>query len=215
VSPYKYISIEGNIGAGKTSLSKMLAEEIGAKLVLEEFAENTFLPKFYENPERYAFPVELSFLSERFSQLKRELNTTDLFSPNIISDYFISKCQIFAKNNLSKDEYDLFMKMYEIVEASCPKPDLMVYLYLDVEDLQYNIRKRGRAYEQSITDDYLQNIQNQYLEYIRQHSEMRVLVIHTKGIDFVTNPEDYALLKDLILMPRSPGVHRIQPLLPG
>jgi deoxyguanosine kinase len=212
VNPYKYISVEGNIGAGKTSLTKMLAEELGAKLVLEEFAENTFLPKFYENPERYAFPVELSFLSERFSQLKRELNTTDLFAPNIISDYFISKCQIFAKNNLSKDEYDLFMKMYEIVEASCPKPDLMVYLYLDVEDLQYNIRKRGRSYEQSITDDYLQNIQNQYLEYIRQHEDMRVLMIYTKGLDFVANPDDYRLLRDLILQPRESGVYRLQPL---
>jgi deoxyadenosine/deoxycytidine kinase len=212
VNPYKYISIEGNIGAGKTSLAKMLAEEVGAKLVLEEFAENTFLPKFYENQERYAFPVELSFLSERFSQLKRELNTADLFSPNIISDYFISKCQIFAKNNLHKDEYDLFMKMYEIVEASCPKPDLMVYLYLDVEDLQYNIRKRGRSYEQSITDDYLQNIQNQYLEYIRQHSDMRVLMIDTKGLDFVEKRDDYVFLRDLILQERATGLHRISAL---
>jgi deoxyadenosine/deoxycytidine kinase len=213
VNPYKYISIEGNIGAGKTSLSKLLAEDLGSKLVLEEFTENTFLPKFYENPERYAFPVELSFLSERFSQLKRELNTADLFSPNIISDYFISKCQIFAKNNLSKDEYDLFMKMYEIVEATCPKPDLMVYLYLDVEDLHYNIRKRGRSYEQSITDEYLVNIQNQYLEYIRQHEDMRVLMIYTKGLDFVTNTSHYEMLRDLILQPRESGVYRVQPLL--
>jgi deoxyadenosine/deoxycytidine kinase len=213
VNPYKYISIEGNIGAGKTSLSKLLAEDLGSKLVLEEFTENTFLPKFYENPERYAFPVELSFLSERFSQLKRELNTADLFSPNIISDYFISKCQIFAKNNLSKDEYDLFMKMYEIVEATCPKPDLMVYLYLDVEDLHYNIRKRGRSYEQRITDEYLVNIQNQYLEYIRQHEDMRVLMIYTKGLDFVTNTSHYEMLRDLILQPRESGVFRVQPLL--
>ena len=189
----------------------MLAEELGAKLVLEEFAENTFLPKFYENPERYAFPVELSFLSERFSQLKRELNTADLFTPNIISDYIISKCQIFAKNNLSKDEYDLFLKMYEIVEASCPKPDLLVYLYLDVEEVQYNIRKRGRAYEQSISDDYLTNIQNQYLEYIRQHEEMRVLIIYTKGLDFVAKPEDFELLRTIILEPREVGIHRIEP----
>ena len=213
MNPYKYISIEGNIGAGKTSLSKLLAEDLGSKLVLEEFTENTFLPKFYENPERYAFPVELSFLSERFSQLKRELNTADLFSPNIISDYFISKCQIFAKNNLSKDEYDLFMKMYEIVEATCPKPDLMVYLYLDVEDLHYNIRKRGRSYEQRITDEYLVNIQNQYLEYIRQHEDMRVLMIYTKGLDFVTNTSHYEMLRDLILQPRESGVFRVQPLL--
>jgi deoxyguanosine kinase len=212
VNPYKYISIEGNIGAGKTSLSKLLAEELGTKLILEEFAENTFLPKFYENPERYAFPVELSFLSERFSQLKRELNTTDLFAPNIISDYFISKCQIFAKNNLNKDEYDLFLKMYEIVEASCPKPDLMVYLYLEVDDLQYNIRKRGRAYEQSISDEYLQNIQHQYIEYMRQHEDMRVLMIHTKGLDFVANPEDYATLRDVILQPRPTGIHRVHVL---
>lgn len=213
MNPYKYISIEGNIGAGKTSLSKLLAEDLGAKLVLEEFTENTFLPKFYENPERYAFPVELSFLSERFSQLKRELNTADLFSPNIISDYFISKCQIFAKNNLSKDEYDLFMKMYEIVEATCPKPDLMVYLYLDVEDLYDNIRKRGRSYEQGITNEYLLNIQNQYLEYIRQHEDMRVLMIYTKGLDFVANPTDYEMLRELILQPRDSGVYRVQPLL--
>ena len=213
MNPYKYISIEGNIGAGKTSLSKLLAEDLGSKLVLEEFTENTFLPKFYENPERYAFPVELSFLSERFSQLKRELNTADLFSPNIISDYFISKCQIFAKNNLSKDEYDLFMKMYEIVKATCPKPDLMVYLYLDVEDLHYNIRKRGRSYEQRITDEYLVNIQNQYLEYIRQHEDMRVLMIYTKGLDFVTNTSHYEMLRDLILQPRESGVYRVQPLL--
>jgi deoxyadenosine/deoxycytidine kinase len=213
VNPYKYISIEGNIGAGKTSLAQLLAEDLGSKLVLEEFTENTFLPKFYENPERYAFPVELSFLSERFSQLKRELNTADLFSPNIISDYFISKCQIFAKNNLSKDEYDLFMKMYEIVEATCPKPDLMVYLYLDVEDLHDNIRKRGRSYEQNITDEYLVNIQNQYLEYIRQHEDMRVLMIYTKGLDFVANTSDYEMLRDLILQPRDSGVYRVQPLL--
>jgi len=210
VIPYKYISIEGNIGAGKTSLSKLLAEEIGAKLVLEEFAENTFLPKFYENQERYAFPVELSFLSERFSQLKRELNTADLFTPNIISDYIISKCQIFAKNNLSKDEYDLFLKMYEIVEASCPKPDLLVYLYLDVEEVQCNIRKRGRVYEQSISDEYLNNIQNQYLEYIRQHEEMRVVIINTKGLDFVRSRTDFEILRDIILEPRGLGVHRIE-----
>jgi len=206
---HKYIAIEGNIGAGKTSLSTMLAKDIGAKLILEEFADNTFLPKFYEQPERYAFPVELSFLSERFSQLKRELNTSDLFTPVIVSDYFISKCQIFAKNNLNKDEYDLFLKMFEIVESSCPKPDLLVYLYLDVADLKQNIRKRGRAYEQNITEEYLENIQKQYLEFIRQHEHLRVLIIHTRGLDFVNRMEDYQLLKRLITAEWSAGIHRI------
>ncbi len=208
--PYRYIAIEGNIGAGKTSLATKLAADIQSKLVLEEFADNTFLPKFYEQPERYAFPVELSFLSERFSQLKREMNSGDLFSPVIVSDYFISKCQIFAKNNLNKDEYDLFLKMFEIVEGSCPAPDLLVYLYLDVEHLQRNIRKRGRSYENKITDAYLENIQHQYLEFIRQHEHMHVLLIDTSEVDFVNQHKDYELMKSIILLPRETGIHRIE-----
>ena len=209
LSPYRYISIEGNIGAGKTSLSTRLANDWGARLVLEEFAENPFLPKFYEQPERYAFPLELSFLSERFSQLKRELNTSDLFTSLIISDYFISKCQIFAKNNLQGDEYQLFMKMFELVESSCPKPDLLVYLYLDVTDLQANIRKRGRTYESHITDEYLENIQRQYMEFIRQHQDMRVVIINTQGLDFVAHEDHYRKLQELIQQEYPIGITRI------
>jgi deoxyguanosine kinase len=209
LNPYRYISIEGNIGAGKTSLSSRIAQELGARLVLEEFAENPFLPKFYEQPERYAFPLELSFLSERFSQLKRELNTNDLFAPTVISDYFISKCQIFAKNNLQGDEYHLFMKMFELVEASCPKPDLLVYLYLEVPELQQNIRKRGRTYEAHITDAYLENIQRQYMEFIRQHQDMRVVIVNTKGMDFVTHDEHYQALKEIILREYPIGITRL------
>ncbi|MFM7813479.1 MAG: deoxynucleoside kinase [Flavobacteriales bacterium] len=212
LSPYRYISIEVNIGAGKTSLSTRIANDWGARLVLEEFAENPFLPKFYEQPERYAFPLELSFLSERFSQLKRELNTSDLFAPIIISDYFISKCQIFAKNNLQGDEYHLFMKMFELVEASCPKPDLLVYLYLDVAELQANIRKRGRTYEAHITDAYLENIQRQYMEFIRQHQDMRVVIINTQGLDFVSHEADYLKLKTLIQREYPIGITRISDL---
>lgn len=209
---YKYISIEGNIGAGKTSLAKKLAEEFSAKLILEEFADNPFLPKFYENPDRYSFPVELSFLSERFSQLKRELKTQDLFSPIVISDYFIGKCQIFARNNLHQDEYDLFLKLFEIVEGSCPKPDLLVYLYLGVEQLQENIRKRGRAYEQKISDEYLERIQHQYLEFIRQHEEMRIVIIDTTGMDFLEHEAHYQFLKKVISGSYAKGVHRIEGL---
>lgn len=211
---YRYISIEGNIGAGKTSLARRLAEEFNARLILEEFADNPFLPKFYENPDRYSFPVELSFLSERFSQLKRELKTQDLFSPVVISDYFIGKCQIFAKNNLNADEYDLFLKLFEIVESSCPKPDLMIYLYLGVDQLQKNIRKRGREYELKITDQYLENIQHQYLEFIRQHTEMRILIVDTSGMDFMAYEEHYAFLKSLTMKTYSRGIHRIQGLKP-
>jgi len=207
---HNFIVIEGNIGAGKTSLATMYAKQLNARLILEEFAENTFLPKFYENPERYAFPVELSFLSERFSQLKKELITPDLFSPLVVADYFISKCQIFARNNLQKDEYDLFLKMYEIVEAGIPRPDLLVYLYLPVNQLQENIRKRGRSYEQQISDDYLANIQKQYLEFIRQHEELRVLIVDTSEVDFVNNAIHTERMFALLSQEWSKGVNRVK-----
>jgi deoxyguanosine kinase len=209
---YKYISIEGNIGAGKTSLARKLATEFGARLILEEFADNPFLPKFYENQDRYSFPLELSFLSERFAQLKRELKTQDLFSPIVISDYFIGKCQIFAKNNLNPDEYDLFLKLYEIVEGACPKPDLLVYLYLGVDQLQKNIRNRGREYELKISDDYLENIQNQYLEFIRQHEELRIVIVDTTGMDFMEHPDHYRILSRIVAGNYPKGVHRIEGL---
>lgn len=207
---HKYIAIEGNIGAGKTSLATRLANDLHARLILEEFADNPFLPKFYENPERYAFPLELSFLSERFSQLKKEVNQEDLFAPQIVSDYIISKCQIFAKNNLPEDEYQLFLKMYEIVESSVSRPDLMIYLYQDVEQLLFNIRKRGRDYEQKIEASYLENIQRQYMEFIRQHEEQRIVVIDTSGLDFVQNEEDYQWIKEKILKEYPLGLTRIQ-----
>lgn len=209
MTSYNYIVIEGNIGAGKTSLTTRIAQELSARLILEEFADNPFLPKFYENPERYAFPLELSFLSERFSQLKKDLMKEDLFSPKVMSDYFISKCQIFAKNNLHNDEYNLFLKMFEIVESNTPKPDLLVYLYQNVDQLLMNIQKRGREYEKHITAEYLENIQQQYLEFIRQHSDMRVVIIDTTNLDFVNHNEDYKWIKEKVLAEYPIGISRI------
>ena len=209
MSPYRYIVIEGNIGAGKTSLATRISSELSARLILEEFADNPFLPKFYEQPERYAFPLELSFLSERFSQLKRDLISEDLFAPKVIGDYFINKCQIFAKNNLQSDEYNLFVKMYEIVESNTPKPDLLVYLYQHVDQLLLNIRKRGRDYEKHITAEYLENIQQQYLEFIRQHEHLRVVIIDTTNRDFVNNDADYAWIREKILAEHPTGITRI------
>jgi deoxyguanosine kinase len=209
MSPYRYIVIEGNIGAGKTSLATRISSELSARLILEEFADNPFLPKFYEQPERYAFPLELSFLSERFSQLKRDLISEDLFAPKVIGDYFINKCQIFAKNNLQSDEYNLFVKMYEIVESNTPKPDLLVYLYQHVDQLLLNIRKRGRDYEKHITAEYLENIQQQYLEFMRQHEHLRVVIIDTTNRDFVNNDADYAWIREKILAEHPTGVTRI------
>lgn len=208
--PYGYVSIEGNIGAGKTSLATKLAEKHGARLVLEEFAENPFLEHFYKHPERYAFPLELSFVAERFSQLKDELSSRNLFQSMVVSDYFISKSFIFARANLGDDEFRLFMKVFSIIEGNLPKPDLLVYLYLPIEQLQANIKKRGRSYEQEIKDDYLLNIEKSYFTFMRQHKKMRTLIIDTSDIDFVHNASDFSHIESIIAEPRKPGMHRVK-----
>jgi deoxyguanosine kinase len=209
VNNYRYIAIEGNIGAGKTSLTKRLASDWSARLILEEFADNPFLPKFYEQPERYAFPLELSFLSERFSQLKKEMQLNDLFSPKVVGDYMINKCQIFAQNNLQNDEYDLFLKVFQMVEPNLPKPDLLVYLYLPIENLLENIKKRGRHYEQNITAEYLENIQQQYLLFIKQHPNLRTVIIDSAQMDFVHNDLDYNIIKKHIESQYPKGISRV------
>ena len=157
---YKYIAIEGNIGSGKTTLATMLSADFNVRLMLEEFAENPFLPKFYEAPDRHAFPLELFFMAERYHQL-RNLQEQDLFQPQIISDYFFIKSKLFAHNNLQNDEMQLFNRLFDIMYSSLPKPDLLVYLYADIGRLQQNIKKRGRHFEQNISDTYLQSIQDQ------------------------------------------------------
>ncbi len=208
--PYGYISIEGNIGAGKTSLTTRMAERHGARLVLEEFAENPFLEHFYKQPDRYAFPVELSFLAERFSQLKEELTNRNLFQSVVMSDYFINKSFIFARANLGPDEFDLFMQLFKIVEANLPKPELLVYLYLPEEQLLANIKKRGRSYEQDIQAKYLRNIEKSYFSFMKQHKKMRTVIIDTSEVDFVNNPDDFERMNALISAPYKPGMHRVK-----
>ena len=167
---YNYIAIEGTVGAGKTTLATRIANDYNGKLVLEEFEadKNPFLPKFYKEPDKYSFQVEMTFLALRFQQLKDKLANLDLFHDFIISDYYVAKSLIFSRNNLQEDEYDLFSRFFNIIFSTMPKPELLVYLYSDVERLQYNIRKRGRSYEQEIPDAYLKNIQQGYLDFIRQ-----------------------------------------------
>ena len=208
--PYGYISIEGNIGAGKTSLATRMAERHGARLVLEEFAENPFLEHFYKQPDRYAFPVELSFLAERFSQLKEELTNRNLFQSVVMSDYFINKSFIFARANLGADEFELFMQLFKIVEANLPKPELLVYLYLPEEQLLANIKKRGRSYEQDIQAKYLRNIEKSYFTFMKQHKKMRTVIIDTSDVDFVNNPDDFERMNALISAPYKPGIHRVK-----
>ena len=195
---YRYLVIEGNIGAGKTSLASLLAKETGSRLVLEAFSDNPFLAKFYEDPDRYAFQLELSFLSERYHQIKTELGHPDLFGQSVISDYFLAKSFIFSKYNLKDDEMRLFEKLFSIINLQAPKPDLYVYLHLPVEKLLENIQQRGRSYEKHIKYEYLKEVQEGYFGFFKSQLEMKILVLVTSQIDFVNNLLDFQQLKKVI-----------------
>jgi deoxyguanosine kinase len=191
VEKYNYIAIEGNIGAGKTSLAKMMSDEFNAKIILERFADNAFLPKFYEDKDRFAFPLEMSFLADRYQQLSDDLAQLDLFKNLIVSDYYIFKSLIFAQITLQKEEYILYRKMFDIMYKEITKPDLYVYLYQNTHRLLQNIKKRGRDYEQNIEETYLQKIHDGYKNFINTQQELNVLVIDVSEIDFVNEPDDY------------------------
>ena len=186
-----YIAIEGNIGAGKTTLATKIAEDCNAKIILERFADNPFLPKFYKDQNRYAFPLEMSFLADRYQQLSDDLAQFDLFKDFVVADYHIFKSQIFAKVTLQEDEFRLYKTMFDIMYKEMPKPDLYVYLYQNTDRLLANIKKRGRSYEQDITSNYLEKINQGYLKYIKSQTDINVLIIDISDLDFIKNQEDY------------------------
>jgi 2-amino-4-hydroxy-6-hydroxymethyldihydropteridine diphosphokinase len=193
-----YIVIEGNIGVGKTTLAAKISDDFNAKLVLERFADNPFLPKFYEDQNRYAFPLEMSFLADRYQQLSDDLAQFDLFKDFIVADYHIFKSLIFAKITLQEDEFRLYKMMFDIIHKETPKPDLYVYLYQNTDQLLTNIKKRGRSYEQQIQDNYLEKINQGYLEYIKTKTDLNVLIIDVSNKDFVENQSDYiAILNEI------------------
>jgi deoxyadenosine/deoxycytidine kinase len=194
---YHYIAIEGNIGAGKTTLAHLLSRKLNARLILEQFSDNPFLPKFYENPKQFAFPLELFFMAERYKQLKQMINTNDLFQNITISDYVFSKCLLFAKVNLAEEEFRLYQKLFDIIQQQLVFPDLIIYLHSPVEKLQKNIRKRNRAYEQTIPDEYLFNIQETYTSYIKQHN-IRTLFIDASNADFLGNEKHLQVVADAL-----------------
>jgi len=195
---FNYIAIEGNIGAGKTTLVNKIAEDFNAKTVLERFADNPFLPKFYEDQSRYAFSLEMSFLADRFQQISDDLAQFDLFKDFIVADYHIFKSLIFAKVTLSDDEYRLYRKLFEIIYKEMPKPDLYIYLYQNTDRLLENIKQRGRSYEQEIPADYLEKINRGYLDYIKSQNDLNILIIDVSDRDFVKNQEDYAFILEEI-----------------
>lgn len=194
LSNFRYIAIEGNIGSGKTTLANMISREFNAKLVLERFADNPFLPKFYRDKERYAFPLEMSFLADRYSQLADDLAQFDLFKNFIVSDYYIFKSLIFAKITLAEDEYVLYRRMFDIMYKEIRKPDLYVYLHQSTERLLENIKKRGREYEKSIDANYLDKIHDGYANFIKTEQQLATLIIDVSELDFVNKEQDYQFL---------------------
>ncbi len=207
--PYRYICIEGNIGSGKTSFCEMISQESSCELILEKFNENPFLPHFYSDKERYAFSVELFFMTERYKQLQRQLQNRGLFHDFVISDYAFIKSLLFAKNNLIEEEYRLFQKLWDVLNAPFPKPDILIYFHRDVDILMKFIDKRGREYEKLIKKDYLLQIQNTYFEYFKNILSYPIVILDLKDYDFVEDQIKYETLKHVMSGKYAPGVHRI------
>lgn len=207
---YRYLVIEGNIGAGKTSLATMLAKETGSRLILEEFSDNPFLARFYEDPGRFAFQLELSFLAERYQQIKTELGHPDLFGQAVISDYFLAKSFIFSKHNLKDDEMKLFEKLFSIINLQVPKPDLYVYLHVPVDKLLENIKRRGRSYESKIRPEYLKEVQEGYFGFFKSQRDLKIVVIDSSSLDFVNQPSDFQQIKEAVLKGKyRPGMNML------
>lgn len=203
---YSFVTIEGNIGAGKTTLAHLLAKHYNARLILEQFADNPFLPKFYENPGQYAFPLELFFMAERFKQQKDLLQQKDLFQNITISDYLFTKCLLFAKINLPDDEFRLYQRLFEIIHQQLVQPDILIYLHAPINRLQQNIKKRNRSYEQKIPDDYLFRIQETYTHYIRQHN-LKTLYVDASNADFLGNEKHFGAILDALEKDYPEGQH--------
>jgi deoxyguanosine kinase len=203
---YHFVTIEGNIGAGKTTLAHLLSKHYNARLILEEFADNPFLPKFYENPKQFAFPLELFFMAERYKQLKDLLHTQDMFNSITVSDYLFTKCLLFAKVNLPADEFRLYQSLFDIIHQQLIQPEILIYLHSPVSRLQQNIRKRNRSYEQQIADEYLFSIQETYTQYIKQHN-VKTLFIDASNADFLGNKAHLQMIIDALDKEYEQGQH--------
>lgn len=207
--PYKYISVEGNIGSGKTSFVEMIQQEYACEMILEEFQDNPFLPYFYQDKDRYAFSVELFFMTERYKQLQRQLLSQGLFQQFTIADYSFVKSLLFAKNNLIEEEYRLFQKMWNVLNAPFPKPDILIYFHRDVSILKKFIDLRGRPYEKMIETSYLKQIQDTYFDYFKNILTFPVVILDLNEIDFVKDPKSYTAIKHIMAGKYLPGVHRV------
>lgn len=207
--PYNFITIDGNTGAGKTTLTQMLARDFGGDLILEEFADNPFLPLFYATPERYAFSTELYFLLDRYEQLKETLAERDLYGKLHFADYIFQKSLLYAKANLHGEEYNLFERIFKTLLNDLPEPELLIYIHSKADRLVRNIQKRGRDFEQVVRKTYLETVENIYFEHFEQNKHLRILIITADDIDFVVNPKDYQRICEAVTKEFDPGIHHI------
>ncbi|HMZ46321.1 MAG TPA: deoxynucleoside kinase [Chitinophagaceae bacterium] len=203
---HHFITVEGNIGAGKTTLTHLLAKHFNARIILEEFADNPFLSKFYDNPKQYAFPVELFFMAERYKQMKDMVHTKDLFQTVTVSDYLFTKCLLFAKVTLPEEEFRLYQKLFDIIHQQLLFPDILIYLHAPVQKLQENIKKRNREYEQQIKDEYLYNLQETYTSYIKQHN-IKTIFIDASNADFLGNEKHFQVVLNALEKDIDSGQH--------
>ncbi len=206
---YSLITVEGNIGAGKTTLAKLLAAYFNAHLILEQFENNPFLPKFYEQPEQYAFQLELSFLAARYQQLKKQMTNRDIFRNGIIADYLFIKSKLFARVNLPPDEYELYESLFEIIYPNLPQPEVLIYLHAPIGKLKANIAKRNRSYEQTIESDYLEKIQGAYESYLKSQ-ECITLMIDVAEVDFLEHPTHFCQLIKFLNQDYKKGQHYLR-----
>jgi deoxyadenosine/deoxycytidine kinase len=207
---YKYVTIEGNIGAGKTTLAQLLSEEFSGRLILEQFEENPFLPKFYENPQQFALQLEMSFLIDRYKQLNAILSEPNIFTSFTVSDYMLSKSLLFAKVNLSPGDYKLYSLFFQLIQRKLPKPDIIFYLHAETEQLQRNIKKRGRSYEQNINRHYLGKIERMYFEYFKQTPNLKVVIVDVNDKDWISDMYAYKSLLKVFDTPYEPGINYVK-----
>ncbi len=204
---YQLITIEGNIGAGKTTLARNFARDFQGKLILERFEDNPFLPRFFEDFRNNAFATELYFMAERYHQLSREMSEPELFADRIIMDYLFTKSLLFARANLNEEEFALFHKLFHIINPRLPEPELILYVHADIDRLLRNIGERGRDFEQGVDPAYLEKIQSNYFAWFRQNPHLRIVVVDNNDADYVRVPADYAWYVEMVSRSWPQGLH--------